>query len=250
MAVRHNERQRLPGKYPAVSVSYIGQAVKMAKKDIITDFGALREMISFSEKPCGLSHPDTGTRPDNGKEKAAKRKNKPAESSQDNNFLKTGQAVVLMDSNLRGKITSISDKVTVRLEDGLCINVSYGEFATTDEAEIAALGKASVRPAKTGDTCIRQKRLPADATLVIDLHIEAIPGGKRIPANGRLQFQMSVFRNTIRQNLSHKGMTIKFIHGIGDGTLKAAIRKELDEIFSLRCSYSVGDPAVTIVTIR
>lgn len=42
----------------------------MAKKDIITDFGTLREMISFSEKP--------------------------AESSQDNNFLKTGQTVVLI----------------------------------------------------------------------------------------------------------------------------------------------------------
>ena len=32
--------------------------------------------------------------------------------------------------------------------------------------------------------------------------------------------------------------------------LKAAIRKELDEVLALRCSYSVGDPAVTVVTIR
>ena len=40
------------------------------------------------------------------------------------------------------------------------------------------------------------------------------------------------------------------IHGIGDGILKAAIRKELDEVLALRCSYSIGDPAVTIVTIK
>lgn len=50
--------------------------------------------------------------------------------------------------------------------------------------------------------------------------------------------------------MCHRGMKICFIHGIGDGILKAAIRKELDEALALRCSYSVGDPAVTIVSIR
>lgn len=61
---------------------------------------------------------------------------------------------------------------------------------------------------------------------------------------------METFRRVIRENHFHKGMTITFIHGIGDGILKAAIRKELDEVLALRCTYSVGDPAVTIVTIR
>ena len=45
-------------------------------------------------------------------------------------------------------------------------------------------------------------------------------------------------------------MSITFIHGIGDGILKAAMRKELNEVLALRCSYNVGDPAVTIVSIR
>lgn len=34
---------------------------------------------------------------------------------------------------------------------------------------------------------------------------------------------METFRNVIRENLSHRGMKISFIHGIGDGILKAAI---------------------------
>lgn len=51
-------------------------------------------------------------------------------------------------------------------------------------------------------------------------------------------------------DVSGRGMKITLIHGIGDGILKAAIRKELDEVLTLRCSYSVGDPAVKIVTIR
>ena len=70
------------------------------------------------------------------------------------------------------------------------------------------------------------------------------------PKGQQLQFQIETFRKVIRENLSHRGKKINFIHGIGDGILKAAIRKELDEVLALRCSYSVGDPAVTIVSIK
>jgi hypothetical protein len=61
---------------------------------------------------------------------------------------------------------------------------------------------------------------------------------------------MDTFRRVIRENMSHRGMKISFIHGVGDGILKSAIRKELDEVLALRCTYSIGDPAVTVVTIR
>ena len=89
-----------------------------------------------------------------------------------------------------------------------------------------------------------------DGSLTIDLHIEAIPGGIGVPKGQQLQFQMDTFRRIIRQNTCRRGMKITFIHGIGDGILKAAIRKELDEVLALRCSYSVGDPAVTTVCIK
>ena len=61
---------------------------------------------------------------------------------------------------------------------------------------------------------------------------------------------MDTFRKVIRENISHRGRKTTFIHGIGDGILKAAIRKEPDEVLALRYSYSVGDPAVTVVSIR
>ena len=86
--------------------------------------------------------------------------------------------------------------------------------------------------------------------MTIDLHIEAIPGGTGVPKGQQLQFQMDTFRRIIRENANRRGLKITFIHGLGDGILKAAIRKELDEVLALRCSYSVGDPAVTIVSIR
>lgn len=164
--------------------------------------------------------------------------------------LKVGQSVVLMDSDLRGKIIGLGKTVRIELEDGLVIESTYGEFAVTDKAEIASLKETKVNAKKTSVGHRRSTPMNSDGSLTIDLHIEAIPGGNGIPKGQQLQFQLETFRKVIRENISHRGMKISFIHGIGDGILKAAIRKELDEVLALRCSYSVGDPAVTIVTIK
>ena len=46
-----------------------------------------------------------------------------------------------------------------------------------------------------------------------------------------------------------------FIHGFGDGTLKEALLRELDQTFALSCSYCMGTadnhgPGTVIITIR
>ena len=211
----------------------------MAKKTIISDFSALKGKVTFSEKTSDAKL-------------SAKVTSAPAPKAKDSEKgLKVGQSVVLMDSNLRGKIVGLSKTVRIELEDGLTIESAYGEFAVTDKAEIASLKETKVK-AKTTSTASKQAKtaVSSDGSLTIDLHIEAIPGGMSVPKGQQLQFQMAIFRKIIRENMSHKGRRITFIHGVGDGILKAAIRKELDEVLALRCSYSVGDPAVTIVSIK
>ena len=200
----------------------------MAKKTIISDFSALKGKVTFSEKTSDVKVSPKGS----------------------NDGLKTGQSVVLMDSNLRGKIIGLGKKVKIELADGLIIESAYGEFAVTDKAEIASLKETKVKAKKTNMGPKRSTPMNPDGSLTIDLHIEAIPGGTSIPKGQQLLFQMNTFRRIIRENASRRGMKISFIHGIGDGILKAAIRKELDEVLALRCSYCVGDPAVTIVSIR
>lgn len=155
-----------------------------------------------------------------------------------------------MDSNLRGKIIGLGKTVRIELEDGLVIESAYGEFAVTDKAEIPSLKETKVKAKKTNMEPKRSTPINPDGSLTIDLHIEAIPGGINVPKGQQLQFQMDTFRRVIRENANRRGMKITFIHGIGDGILKAAIRKELDEVLSLRCSYSVGDPAITVVSIK
>ena len=212
----------------------------MAKKTIISDFSALKGKVSFSERSSDAK---------------MSRKVTPAEVSQkpkvSDDGLKVGQSVVLMDSDLRGKIVSLGRSVKIELEDGLIIDAAYGEFAVTDKAEIASLKETKVKVKKTGSASKHTKpAFSSDGSLTVDLHIEAIPRGTSVPKGQQLQFQMDIFRKVIRENICHRGRRITFIHGIGDGILKAAIRKELDEVLALRCSYSVGDPAVTIVSIK
>jgi hypothetical protein len=209
----------------------------MSKKTIISDFSALKGKVTFSEVSDMEAETNKKALP------AVEKQPKTIES-----HLKVGQSVVLMDSDLRGKIVSIGRKVMIELEDGLRIEAAYGEFAVTDATELKALKSSKVKAKTT--TVSKSKQKAASGILEVDLHIEAIPGGCGIPKGQQLQFQMDTFKRIIRENLSHKGMKISFIHGIGDGILKAAIRKELDEVLALRCTYSVGDPAVTVVTIR
>ena len=213
----------------------------MSKKKVISDFGDLKGKISFSEDSGSvpvteLSEVQTG------------RTGKARESKQGE--LHVGQSVVLMDSDLRGKIVRLGKRVTIELEDGLMIEAAYGEFAVTNETEISALKHTRAKAGKKTEVKVsKPTRYTGKPELTVDLHIEAIPGGRSVPKGKHLQFQMDTFRSAIKDNMRHKGLKITFIHGIGDGTLKSAIRKERYEVYALRCSYSVGDPAVTTVTI-
>ena len=212
----------------------------MTKKTIISDFSALKGKVTFSENTSDIKTLPKVTTTN------VEKKTKVSQEG-----LKVGHSVVLMDSSLRGKIVGLGKRVRIELEDGLVIESAYGEFAVTDMAEIASLKETKVKAKKTGTASKQNKPIvSSDGSLTVDLHIEAIPGGTNVPKGKQLQFQMDTFRKIIRENISHRGKKITFIHGIGDGILKAAIRKELDEVLTLRCSYCVGDPAVTIVSIK
>ena len=211
----------------------------MAKKNVISDFSALKGKVTFSE-PSSVATAGLG----------AGICACPAKPGSTPRVLQVGQKVVLMDSDLRGKIVSLGRTVWIELEDGLKIKAAYGEFAVTDDGEITALKQSKVKHKKTPASSKANLSKPNSNTLEVDLHIEALPGGRNIPKGQQLDFQMETFRRVIRENAPHRGRTITFIHGVGDGILKAAIRKELDEVLALRCSYSVGDPAVTVVTIK
>ena len=118
--------------------------------------------------------------------------------------------------------------------------------ADEDRKLRAAIPSRSTK--KSADEPLRSEDPLSDLT--VDLHIERIPGSDGIPEWAALDFQMNYFRKGLRQNLKHKGKRIVFTHGLGDGILAQAIRKELDEVFALSCSYTFGPMGATNVTIR
>ena len=166
-----------------------------------------------------------------------------------NEGLVMGQKVRMMDTNDTATITGFG-KGFYELElDGLPIRAVRSEFIPIDPEEDRKL-RASIpsRTKKQEDSIESQEDTTGDLT--VDLHIERIPGNEGIPEWAALEFQMNYFRQVLRKNLKHRGRRIVFIHGVGDGTLAAAIRKELDEVYAISCSYTFGPMGVTNVTIR
>ena len=168
-----------------------------------------------------------------------------------NEGIEKGMHVRLMDTNDEGVITGIGkDFFTVEI-DGLPMRLVRSEFIIIDKAEDRKL-YASM-PSKVKKTS-EPRTVSDNGDLVIDLHIERIPGNENVPEWAALEYQVGYFRQVIRENLRYKGKRIVFIHGDGDGTLRTAIRKELDEAFALSCSwnpapaelYGTGATAVVI----
>lgn len=166
-----------------------------------------------------------------------------------NEGLVVGQKVRMMDTNDTATIIGLG-KGYYELElDGLTIRAVRSEFIPVDPDNDRRL-RASIpsRVKKKEDSTEFREDTTGDLT--IDLHIERIPGNEGIPEWAALEFQMNYFRQVLRKNLKHRGRRIVFIHGVGDGILAAAIRKELDEVFAISCSYTFGSLGVTNVTIR
>ena len=166
---------------------------------------------------------------------------------------KVGCTVRLMDSNDEGTLVGVKDNVyEVELEEGFRLKLSEGQFVVINKSEdrqmLQRVGRIKKEPHE-------RKSAGFGNIIEIDLHISSIPGSSKVAANQALPFQVEYFKRILRSNLRHKGMRIIFIHGDGDGKLRDTIRKELDEVFALYCTYSpapsdkYGTGATTVTII-
>lgn len=119
----------------------------MSKKNVISDFSSLKGTVTFSEKASVVENP---------------------ERKETKSVLKVGQKVVLMDSDLRGKIISLGRTVEIELEDGLTIQATYGEFAVTEDHEIHALKHSKVKTKKTSSHSRPPTAGTSAGTLTVD----------------------------------------------------------------------------------
>ena len=160
-----------------------------------------------------------------------------------------GCTVTLMDSNDRGILRHVhKDCVEIEI-DGLLFKSGFGEFVVNNAEEDARLLRGVGGSHKRKDQeCDRPKAIPNEIS--IDLHIEKIPSGYEAPKGFELPYQLQYFKSILHKYMKHRGIKISFIHGVGDGILRDAIRKEIDEVYALSCFWTPGPAGVTIVTIR
>ena len=163
--------------------------------------------------------------------------------------LQPGMHVTLMDSNDRGVIRHVrKDCVEIELDYGFVVPVGFHDFIVNDAEEDRKLrqsvGSSKAKPAA------EEKPVFTSKAVEIDLHIEALPGGLGVAKGQELPYQLEYFRRTLRSQLKHRGSRIIFVHGVGDGILKSAIREELDTVYAISCSWNPYGDGATAVTIK
>lgn len=160
-----------------------------------------------------------------------------------------GQKVRLMDSNDEATVLYIKKGRLVLLVDGMQIEVPEKEAIPIDEVLEKRLRASGVlKTVKETESADRHANTSNEVR--VDLHIEKLPGGSAVPPVRALEYQLAAFHQVLRQNLRHRGCRITFIHGVGDSILSSAIRRELDQRYATTCSYTIGQPGVTKVTVR
>ena len=163
--------------------------------------------------------------------------------------LQPGMRVTLMESSDRGVIKKVKkDCVEIELDYGFIVPVGFNEFVVNDAEEDFKL-RHSVGSSKSKP--IEEERpAPVSKAVEIDLHIEALPGGLGVPKGQELPYQLEHFKSVMRSQLKHRGSRVIFVHGVGDGILKKAIREELDSTYAISCTWNPYGDGATSVTIK
>ena len=102
---------------------------------------------------------------------------------------------------------------------------------------------------------VKQVKQDVNAPLVVDLHAsELLETTAGMSSTDILNHQLDVFRKTLQENDKNKGKKIVFIHGKGEGVLRAALINELRYRFK---KYTYQDASfqeygygATMITIR
>ena len=163
--------------------------------------------------------------------------------------LQPGMKVTLMDSSDRGVIKKVKkDCVEIELDYGFVVPVGFNEFVVNNAEEDFKL-RHSVGSSKSKPV-VEDRPAPVSKATEIDLHIEALPGGLGVPKGKELPYQLEHFKSVMRSQLKHRGSRVIFVHGVGDGILKQAIRTELGTTYALSCNWNPYGEGATAVTIK
>ena len=219
-------------------------------RNSFNDFSSLKSLKKELEKDGDVSVP---SKAQNGpRKKIVKLKSRDeilGEEKGKELGLQPGMKVTLMDANDKGVIKHVrKDCVEIELDYGFVVPVGFRDFIVNDAEEDRKL-RQSIGTSKSKPAA-EEKPVFMNKAVEIDLHIEALPGGLGVAKGQELPYQMEYFRKMVRSRLKHRGSRIIFVHGVGDGVLKSAIRDELNTVFAISCLWNPYGDGATAVTIK
>lgn len=167
--------------------------------------------------------------------------------------LHIGDKVQFLDTIGGGRIAQINaDKriILIEDEDGFIIPTPLSQVVLCTQPTLAQKDNNTlpheVKTKITTDSSIpaaisrraKAKKEPhKEPILEVDLHISALcDNWQHLERGEMLRFQLNVFQRTMQENIRNKGSKIIFIHGRGEGVLKAAIIHELNKHYQ-NCEY-------------
>lgn len=123
-------------------------------------------------------------------------------------------------------------------EDALLLPVVEDDASAEPfEVDAKQLAEASKQKERPELKPVSKSSKPNGDILEVDLHIGSlIDNINGMSSFDILQYQLGKFRETMNANMKNKGLKIVFIHGKGDGVLRAAIIKELKYSYK-QCQY-------------
>ncbi|MDM1369821.1 DNA mismatch repair protein MutS [Myroides marinus] len=156
-------------------------------------------------------------------------------------MLSKGDYVQVLDENEEGVVINIiGDEVTIESKDGFVLTYKPNELLKIDKEDEVDIRSASTRssvsealqdkadPKKRSFT--KEKRSRKDEFILeVDLHIEKLTNDyRRMEKHDMLNLQLDTARGQLEFAIRNRIPRIVFIHGVGEGVLKA----ELEFLFS------------------
>lgn len=148
---------------------------------------------------------------------------------------KPGDRVEVIDDTVKGIVRSVKDNsVVVETHDGFILELGQHEVVKINFEEIR-LNKLEIEKAKAHKGAAKRKPMPSvkrEKTvppMEVDLHIHQLTASTKGMSNfDMLTLQLETAKHKIDYAIKNRIQRIVFIHGVGEGVLKA----ELEYLFA------------------
>ena len=154
--------------------------------------------------------------------------------------IKLGAKVSAINEDISGIVTDLGPEITIETVDGFSIKFLPNELVVEPEKWLNAQDLSGLLQKKALEKSVKKfknskpRQKSGTSPMIVDLHID-----KLVKNHGRLEpwqildVQLESAKNQLEWALSRRKERIVFIHGIGEGVLKAELEtllRRYDEI--------------------